>query len=75
MVKIIQRVGNSRGLILDQATLEALRLKLGSKVQLTVRDGVLIVSPVESDRADDDSVDAATSKVLAKRSRVMRRLA
>lgn len=75
MVKIIQRVGNSRGLILDQATLEALRLKLGSKVQLTVRDGVLIVSPVESDRADDDSVEAATSKVLAKRSRVMRRLA
>ena len=75
MVKIIQRVGNSRCLILDQATLEALRLKLGSKVQLTVRDGVLIVSPVESDRADDDSVDAATSKVLAKRSRVMRRLA
>ncbi|MFZ4723655.1 MAG: hypothetical protein ACOYMI_10970 [Phycisphaerales bacterium] len=75
MVKIIQRVGNSRGLILDQATLEALRLKLGSKVQLTVRDGVLIVSPVESDRADDDSVAAATSKVLAKRSRVMRRLA
>jgi|LauGreDrversion2_6_1035139.scaffolds.fasta_scaffold131710_2 hypothetical protein len=75
MVKIIQRVGNSRGLILDQATLEALRLKLGSKVQLTVRDGVLIVSPVESDRADDDSVEAATSKVLSKRSRVMRRLA
>ena len=75
MVKIIQRVGNSRGLILDQATLEALRLKLGSKVQLTVRDGVLIVSPVESDRADDDSVAAATGKVLAKRSRVMRRLA
>lgn len=75
MVKIIQRVGNSRGLILDQATLEALRLTLGSKVQLTVRDGVLIVSPVESDRADDDSVAAATSKVLAKRSRVMRRLA
>ena len=75
MVKIIQRVGNSRGLILDQATLQALRLKLGSKVQLTVRDGVLIVSPVESDRADDDSVAAATSKVLAKRSRVMRRLA
>ena len=75
MVKIIQRGGNSRGLILDQDKLEALRLKLGSKVQLTVRDGVLIVSPVESDRADDDSVDAATSKVLAKRSRVMRRLA
>jgi antitoxin component of MazEF toxin-antitoxin module len=75
MVKIIQRVGNSRGLILDQATLQALSLKLGSKVQLTVRDGVLIVSPVESDRADDDSVKAATRKVLSKRSRVMRRLA
>jgi antitoxin component of MazEF toxin-antitoxin module len=75
MVKIIQRVGNSRGLILDQATLEALRLKLGSKVQLTVRDGVLIVSPVESDRVDDDTFDAAAKRVLSKRTRVMRRLA
>ena len=75
MVKVIQRVGNSRGLILDQATLEALRLKLGSKVQLTVRDGVLIVSPVETDRVDDEAFDAASKRVLPRRSRVMRRLA
>lgn len=75
MVKVIQRVGNSRGLILDQATLEALRLKLGSKVQLTVRDGVLIVSPVETDRVDDEAFDAASKRVLSTRSRVMRRLA
>jgi len=75
MVKIIQRVGNSRGLILDQATLQALRDEAEEEVQLTVRDGVLIVSPVESDRADDDSVAAATGKVLAKRSGVMGRLA
>jgi antitoxin component of MazEF toxin-antitoxin module len=75
MVKVIQRVGNSRGLILDQATLEALRLKLGSKVQLTVRDGVLIVSPVETDRVDDEAFDAASKRVLSRRSRVMRRLA
>lgn len=75
MVKVIQRVGNSRGLILDQATLGALRLKLGSKVQLTVRDGVLIVSPVETDRVDDEAFDAATKRVLSGRSRVMRRLA
>lgn len=75
MVKVIQRVGNSRGLILDQATLEALRLKLGSKVQLTVRDGVLIVSPVETDRVNDEAFDAASKRVLSRRSRVMRRLA
>lgn len=75
MVKVIQRVGNSRGLILDQATLEALRLKLGSKVQLTVRDGVLIVSPVESERVDDETFDATAARVLTRRTRVMRRLA
>lgn len=44
-------------------------------MQLTVRDGVLIVSPVETDRVDDEAFDAASKRVLSRRSRVMRRLA
>ena len=75
MVKIIQRVGNSRGLILDQATLKALHLRLGSKVHLVARDGVLIVTPVDSDRADDAAFKAAMKKTLKTRARVMRHLA
>lgn len=39
MVKIITKIGNSQGLIMDQALLEMLHLKVGDPVNVEVHEG------------------------------------
>ena len=39
MVKIITKIGNSQGLIMDQALLEMLHLKVGDQVNVEVHEG------------------------------------
>ena len=39
MIKVITKVGNSAGLILDAALLELAHLKLGDKINVEVHEG------------------------------------
>jgi hypothetical protein len=39
MVKIITKIGNSQGLIMDQALLEMLHMKVGDPVNIEVHEG------------------------------------
>lgn len=43
----IRRQGNSLSVTLDQATLAAARLREGDRVSPSVRNGVVILTPVE----------------------------
>ncbi len=75
MVKQLRKVGNSNALLLDKPILELLGIGEDSHVQLTIQDGVLIVSPVHPEPIDQTEFDQALEKVMARRSVVLKRLA
>ena len=75
MIKRINKVGNSSALILDRAILELVGLREGGEVQLTVRDGAIIVTPIDPDRVDRDRFEQSLDRVMKKRRDVLRRLA
>ena len=45
MVTKIQKWGNSQGLRLSKQLLEDARISVGDEVDLTVRDGVIVIAP------------------------------
>ncbi|MFO0916995.1 MAG: hypothetical protein U0872_01610 [Planctomycetaceae bacterium] len=75
MIKQLRKVGNSNALLLDKPVLELLGLKEDGYVQLTIQDGVLIMSPVNPQQVDQEKFQQALDKVLAQRSKVLERLA
>jgi len=50
LVTTIQKWGNSQGLRLSRELLHAARIELGDEVELTLKDGVIIVAPVRRRR-------------------------
>jgi antitoxin component of MazEF toxin-antitoxin module len=75
MIKRINKVGNSSALIFDRALMELVGLKEGSEVQLTVRDGSIILTPANPSKVDPDRFEAALDRVATERRDVLRRLA
>jgi antitoxin component of MazEF toxin-antitoxin module len=75
MVKYLRKVGNSNALLLDKPILELLGLEEEGEVQLTVANGSLIVTPVQPRRVDAKRFEASLGRVVARRRRVLRRLA
>lgn len=54
MVTKVQKWGNSQGLRIAKHVLEDANISLGDNVDVTVRDGVIIISPVKRKRAKYD---------------------
>ena len=50
MVTKIQKWGNSQGLRISKRMLENARLEVGDEVEVDVRDGVILVTPVRQVR-------------------------
>jgi len=75
MIKKLRKVGNSTALILDKPLLELLGLSENAPVQLTVRDGCLIVVPVNPRTPDPETLESAIDYVISKRRRVLKKLA
>ncbi len=46
----IQKWGNSQGLRLAKTVLEDARLGVGDKVEISVRDGIIVIAPIRKDR-------------------------
>ena len=61
MVKSITKIGNSAGLILDQAVLEMAHLKVGDRVDISVdaASGVLRVASLQPVVRAEQSAEAA----------------
>ncbi|GMV81517.1 MAG: hypothetical protein AMXMBFR7_27010 [Planctomycetota bacterium] len=75
MVKQLKKVGNSSSLTLDKALMELVGLKEGGRVQITVRDGSIILTPVEPQLVDQARFEACLERVVSERREVLRRLA
>ncbi len=75
MIKKLRKVGNSNALLLDKAILEMLGMHEGSKVNLTIDGGSLIVTPVEPTPVSADQFNACLDRVMTEWGDVLRRLA
>lgn len=75
MVKRLKKVGNGNALFLDKAILELVGLEEGGEVQLTVRNGSIIIAPVRPKLIDKEKFEASLDRVVTKRREVLRRLA
>ena len=74
MVKTLRRVGNSNALLLDKPILELLGMSEGSKVNLTVTNGALIVTPVNPAPVEADKFQACLDRVMKARHDLLKRL-
>jgi len=75
MIKQLRKVGNSNALILDKPILELLGLEENGRVQLTIQDGILVVSPVNPGRLDAEQMKEKLDYVVRKRRDVLKKLA
>lgn len=75
MIKQLRKVGNSNALLLDKPILEMLGLQEGSKVQLTIDGGSLIVTPVAPEVVSPEKFEACLNRVMTEWNDVLQRLA
>jgi antitoxin component of MazEF toxin-antitoxin module len=75
MVKQLRKVGNSSAVILDRAIMELIGLEANGEVQLTVRNGALLLTPVRPKPVSSERFEECLSRVVAKRRSTLRRLA
>jgi antitoxin component of MazEF toxin-antitoxin module len=75
MIKQIRKVGNSSALLLDKAIMELIGLEEGARVQLTVRDGSLIITPANPRPVDRERFEKCLDRVVRERRDALRKLA
>ncbi|MFB3880053.1 MAG: antitoxin [Armatimonadota bacterium] len=75
MTKRLRKVGNSSALILDRAIMDLIGLEENGDVQLTVRNGSLILTPARPRPVTREQFERALDRVVSRRRGVLRRLA
>ena len=75
ITKRLKKVGNGNAIFLERALMELVGLEEGGEVQITARDGVLIVAPVNPRPIDPERFEAALDHVVRERREALRRLA
>lgn len=51
MIKRLQKIGNSRGIVLDKPVLDLLKIPVDGAFEVTVRKGSLLLTPVTAEAA------------------------
>ena len=75
MIKPITRIGNSQGLIFDQALMDMARLSTGDLVNITVAsNGCIVITPAR-ETVPVDEVKERARKIIRKHDDLFRRLA
>jgi antitoxin component of MazEF toxin-antitoxin module len=74
MVKKIIKSGNSGAITLDRALLELIHAKIGDEVSVHVRNGSLIITPMNVGFTDDE-IDEAAGEVFSRYSKTFKKLA
>jgi antitoxin component of MazEF toxin-antitoxin module len=75
MIKRLKKMGNSNALILDKAIMELVGLEENSKIQLTVSNGSIILTPADPKAVDEERFEACLNRVVEERRDVLRKLA
>lgn len=75
MVKVITKIGNSQGLLLDSTLMEMLHLKVGDQVNIEAHEGgTATITPLRP-RSDPKVVEDAIAKVVRDYATTLSRLA
>lgn len=74
MVKKITKSGNSAAITLDLALLELIHAKIGDKVNITARNGSLIITP-DNVGFSDENIDEAADEVFSRYEKTFKKLA
>ena len=56
MVKALRQIGNSYGIIIDRPIMDLLGITAETQLKMTVRDGGLLIHPVEAEGKHKDRV-------------------
>jgi antitoxin component of MazEF toxin-antitoxin module len=75
MVKNLMKVGNSNAVLLDRSLMEAIGLEEGGQIQLTVRDGCIVLAPVSPKFASPEAFRKAAKEFIRDNDAVLRKLA
>ncbi len=74
MVKEIRKIGNSKGVILDAAILDAMKVDVGDQVEVTIHSsGSITLSPISSVISEDQAVYCA-EQIIKDNDELFRRL-
>lgn len=75
MIKTIRKMGNSQGLIFDQALCELTGLKVGDEVNVVVHEGgTVTLTPIRR-QADPETVTRAIRQTVADYGKTLKKLA
>ncbi len=75
MVKTIMKVGNSLGVIFDDALLDLARLKLGDQLTITIHEGGTIVLTPLRPVIGPKQAAATAKRLIGKNTELFRRMA
>ena len=75
MVKRLQAVGNSSGIIIDKPVLELLRITPETELEVSTDGERLIITPIRSQGARSRKLARAQARTLASHERTFRKLA
>lgn len=75
MVKVISKIGNSQGLIMDQALLELLHLRVGDHVNIEVHGGGTVTLTPTRPGPSPQEISETIASVVKDYARTLRRLA
>ncbi len=74
MVRIITKIGDTQGLIMDQALLELAQLKIGDAVEGTVHDGGSVILTPCHKAISAESAAGSARRIIQKNSEIFRHL-
>jgi len=75
MIKTIRKMGNSQGLIFDQALCELTGLKVGDQVNVVVREGgTVMLTPIRR-QASPETVSGTIRQTVADYANTLKKLA
>lgn len=75
MVKHLQAIGNSSGIIIDKPVLELLRITPETELDISTDGDRLIITPIRPDEARKRKLARAQARTLAAHERTFRKLA
>jgi antitoxin component of MazEF toxin-antitoxin module len=75
MVKRLQAVGNSSGIIIDKPVLELLRITSDTELDVSTDGERLIITPIRGEGARTRKLARAQARTLASHERTFRKLA
>jgi antitoxin MazE len=75
MVKTLSQIGNSYGIIIDRPIMDLLGITAETQLKMTVRDGGLLIQPMNAAGEHKDRVRKSAKKMAASHREALKGLA